>query len=161
VLSVIDTLIDMGWNISEDHIRDGMRDVSWPGRFDIVSRDPLFIIDGGHNPQCIDALVKNIVDYLAGRRLIALAGVLADKDYGEMFRPVMEYVSVFVCVTPDNPRQLPAAELAEHLQRAGAQAVPCATVAEGVQKAKELAGSDGAVLCFCSLYTIGAINNAL
>ena len=161
VLSVMDTLIDMGWNISEDHIREGIRDVSWPGRFDIVSRNPLFIIDGGHNPQCIDALVKNIVDYLAGRRLIALVGVLADKDYGEMFRPVMEHVDEFVCVTPDNPRQLPAAELAEHLRRAGAKAVPCATVAEGVQKAKELAGADGVVLCFGSLYTIGAIKDAV
>ena len=161
VLSVIDTLIDMGWKITEDQIREGLRDVSWPGRFDIVSRDPLFIIDGGHNPQCIDALVKNIADYLTGRRVIALAGVLADKDYGEMFRPVMEYVSEFVCVTPDNPRQLPAAELAEHLRRAGAKAFPCATVAEGVQKAKELAGSDGAVLCFGSLYTIGDIKAAV
>ena len=161
VLSVMDTLIDMGWSISEDHIREGIRDVSWPGRFDIVSREPLFIIDGGHNPQCIDALVKNIADYLAGRRIIALAGVLADKDYGEMFRPVMEYVDEFVCVTPDNPRQLPACELAEHLRRAGAKAVPCATVAEGVQKAKELAGTDGVVLCFGSLYTIGAIKDAV
>lgn len=161
VLSVMDTLIDMGWSISENHIREGIRDVSWPGRFDIVSREPLFIIDGGHNPQCIDALVKNIADYLAGRRIIALAGVLADKDYGEMFRPVMEYVDEFVCVTPDNPRQLPACELAEHLRRAGAKAVPCAAVAEGVQKAKELAGSDGVVLCFGSLYTIGAIKDAV
>ena len=161
VLSIADTLIDLGWNITEEHIRDGIRDVSWPGRFDIVSRNPLFIIDGGHNPQCIDALVKNIVDYLAGRRLIALVGVLADKDYGEMFRPVMEFVTEFVCVTPDNPRQLPAAELAEHLQRAGAKAVACETVAQGVDKAKELAGTDGAVLCFGSLYTIGAIKDAV
>ena len=161
VLSIADTLIDLGWNITEDHIREGIRDVSWPGRFDIVSRNPLFIIDGGHNPQCIDALVKNIIDYLAGRRLIALVGVLADKDYGEMFRPVMEFVTEFVCVTPDNPRQLPAAELAEHLQRAGAKAVACETVAQGVDKAKELAGNDGAVLCFGSLYTIGAIKDAV
>ena len=161
VLSIADTLIDLGWNITEAHIRDGIRDVSWPGRFDIVSRNPLFIIDGGHNPQCIDALVKNIADYLAGTRLIALVGVLADKDYGEMFRPVMEYVTEFVCVTPDNPRKLPAAELAEHLHRAGAQAVACATVAEGVAKAKELAGTDGAVLCFGSLYTIGDIKDAV
>ena len=161
VLSIADTLIDLGWKITEDHIREGIRDVSWPGRFDIVSRNPLFIIDGGHNPQCIDALVKNITDYLAGRRLIALVGVLADKDYGEMFRPVMEFVTEFVCVTPDNPRQLPACELAEHLKNAGAQAVPCETVAQGVAKAKELAGPDGAVLCFGSLYTIGAIRDAV
>ena len=161
VLSVADALAERGWKISERHIREGIRDVSWPGRFDIVSRDPLFIIDGGHNPQCIDALVKNIADYLAGRRVIALTGVLADKDYGEMFRPVMERVERFVCITPDNPRRLPAAELASHLQKAGASAVACQSVTEGVQKAKALAGAKGAVLCFGSLYSIGDIRTAL
>ncbi len=161
VLSVIDALTGQGWPITEEHIREGLKDVSWPGRFDIVCREPLFIIDGGHNPQCIQALVKNIDQYLTGRRVIALTGVLADKDYGEMFRPVMDKVAGFVCVTPDNPRKLEASELAEHLRKAGADAVACDTVKQGVDKAKELAGADGAVLCFGSLYSIGDIKAAL
>ena len=161
VLSVIDALKERGCSISEDHIRIGLAQVQWPGRFDIVSRNPLFIIDGGHNPQCIDALVKNIADYLAGRKIIALTGVLADKDYGEMFRPVMAQVDTFVCITPDNPRQLPANELAVHLQRAGAKAVACDSVVDAVIKATKLAGADGAVLCFGSLYSIGTIRSAL
>ena len=161
VLSIADTLIEKGWNISEDHIRDGIRDVSWPGRFDIVGRDPLFIIDGGHNPQCIDALVKNIRDYLANRKIIALTGVLADKDYGEMYRPMMPYIREFVCITPPNPRKLEAEELAQHLRRVGATATPCDTIAAGVKLAIQKAGTDGVVLCFGSLYTIGDIRNAL
>ncbi|MBE6920842.1 MAG: bifunctional folylpolyglutamate synthase/dihydrofolate synthase [Ruminococcaceae bacterium] len=161
VLSIADTLIEKGWNISEDHIRDGIRDVSWPGRFDMVGRDPLFIIDGGHNPQCIDALVKNIRDYLANRKIIALTGVLADKDYGEMYRPMMPYIREFVCITPPNPRKLEATELAEHLRRVGATATPCDTIAAGVKLAIQKAGQDGVVLCFGSLYTIGDIKNAL
>lgn len=56
VLSIMDSLIQQGWNITEEHIREGLKCVTWPGRFDIVSREPLFIIDGGHNPQCIEAL---------------------------------------------------------------------------------------------------------
>lgn len=161
VLSVADALIAQGWHISEKNIRDGLRDVQWPGRFDIVSREPLFIIDGGHNPQCIEALVKNIQDYLTGRRVIALTGVLADKDYGEMYRPVMPLVEQFVCVTPPNPRKLEAAELAEHLHRAGAKATPCESIAGGVRTAMELAGKDGVVLCFGSLYSIGTIRDSL
>ena len=161
VLSVADTLIENGWNITEQNIRDGIRDVSWPGRFDIVGRDPLFIIDGGHNPQCIDALVVNIQDYLADRKIIALTGVLADKDYGEMYMPMMPYIQEFVCITPPNPRKLEAEELAEHLRRVGATATPCQTIAQGVQTAIEKAGKDGVVLCFGSLYTIGDIKNAL
>ena len=161
VLSVVDTLIEKGWNISEENIRDGLRDVSWPGRFDIVSRDPLFIIDGGHNPQCIEALVKNIEDYLAGRNVVALTGVLEDKDYGDMYKPVMPLVDSFVCITPPNPRKLEAAELAAHLRSAGAQATACETIEEGVALALREAGETGAVLCFGSLYTIGAIREAL
>ena len=161
VLAVVDTLIEEGWKISEENIRDGIRDVRWPGRFDIVSRKPLFIIDGGHNPQCIEALVKNIQDYLAGKRVIALTGVLADKDYADMYRPVMPLVDRFVCITPPNPRKLEAELLARYLREIGAEATACETVAQGVDLAIRLAGEDGVVLCFGSLYSIGAIRDAL
>ena len=161
VLSIADALIEQGWKITEDHIREGIRDVSWPGRFDIVSRDPLFIIDGGHNPQCIEALVKNIRDYLQDKKVIALTGVLADKDYGEMYRPVMPLIDQFVCVTPPNPRKLEAVELAQHLQNAGAKATASETILDGVKTAIELAGETGVVLCFGSLYSIGSIRDSL
>ena len=161
VLGIADTLIEKGWNITEENIRDGLRDTRWPGRFDVMSREPLFIIDGGHNPQCIEALVTNIRDYLADKELTVLTGVLADKDYVEMYAPVMPYVKRFVCITPPNPRKLDAHELAKHLQAVGAEAVPCATIPDGVRTAKELAGKEGVVLCFGSLYSIGDIRNAL
>lgn len=161
VLSIADTLIGEGWNISEQNIYDGIRDVRWPGRFDIVCRKPLFIIDGGHNPQCIEALVKNIQDYLAGKKVIALTGVLADKDYADMYKPVMPLVDRFVCITPPNPRKLEAEQLARYLRQARAQAQASESILDGVKKAMELAGKDGVVLCFGSLYSIGGIRDAL
>ena len=161
VLSIADTLIEKGWKISEQHIREGLRDVSWPGRFHIVKKDPLFIVDGGHNPQCLESLVQNIVDYLPGKQIVALTGVLADKDYGQMYKPVMPYISQFVCITPPNDRKLEAAELASHLRNAGAKATACDSIAQGVQTAQQLAGTDGVVLCFGSLYSIGTIYESL
>ena len=161
VLAIIDTLIEKGWNITEENIRDGLRTVSWPGRFDIVKRDPLFIIDGGHNPQCLEALVKNIQDYLADRKVIALTGVLADKDYAQMYQPVMPLVREFVCITPPNPRKLDSQLLAQYLKEAGAEATACETITEGVRLALEKAGDDGVVLCFGSLYTIADIRAGL
>lgn len=161
VLSIVDTLIGEGWNISEQNIYDGIRDVRWPGRFDIVCRKPLFIIDGGHNPQCIEALVKNIRDYLAGKKVVALTGVLADKDYADMYKPVMPLVDRFVCITPPNPRKLEAEQLARYLRQAGAQAQASESILDGVKKAMDLAGEDGVVLCFGSLYSIGGIRDAL
>lgn len=161
VLSIADRLIARGWEITEENIREGIRDTSWPGRFDVMQQDPLFIIDGGHNPQCIEALVKNIEDYLTDRKVIVLTGVLADKDYADMYKPVMPLVQEFVCITPPNPRKLDAKLLAQYLAEVGATATPCETIVQGVETAMEKAGKDGVVLCFGSLYSIGAIRDAL
>ncbi len=161
VLSIVDSLIAQGWQISQEAVRLGLSKTRWPGRFDIVGRNPLFIIDGGHNPQCFDALVQNIRDYLPGKKIIALTGVLADKDYAQMYQPIMPYVHQFVCITPPNPRKLEARELSKHLQAAGAKAVAAETMEEAVALARTLAGKEGVVLCFGSLYTIGATRDAL
>ncbi len=161
VLAIADTLIKQGWQISEQNIRDGLQNTRWPGRFDILSRDPLFIVDGGHNPQCFESLVQNIRDYLSGRTVIALTGVLADKDYADMYRPILPYVKKFVCITPPSPRKLEAWQLAEYLGQVGADAIACESIAEGVETAIRLASQDGAVMCFGSLYSIGDIREAL
>ena len=92
-----------GWKLTDEQIREGLATVRWPGRFDVRRSDPLFIIDGGHNPQCIQALVKNIQDYLADRPLTILTGVLADKDYNCMYRDVAPYAKEFITITPGNP----------------------------------------------------------
>ncbi len=161
VLGIVDALREQNWQIPEESIRQGLQAVRWPGRFDIVGRDPLFIIDGGHNPQCFDALIENIRDYLPGRKIIALTGVLADKDYADMYKPIIPYVECFVCITPPTPRKLEATELAQHLQAANAKAIASDTIEGGVSLACTLAGDDGVVLCFGSLYTIGATRDAL
>ena len=161
VLAIVDSLTEKGWKITEEQLREGLRTVSWPGRFHIVKRDPLFIVDGGHNPQCLESLVANIRDYLPGRRIIALTGVLADKDYGEMYKPVMPFIEKFVCITPPNDRKLESAELAKHLRAAGARAVAAESIPQGVAMAQQEAGEDGVVLCFGSLYSIGTIYASL
>ena len=78
-----------------------------------------------------------------------------------MFRPLLPLISHFVCITPDNPRKLPSDQLAKHLQAAGAKATAYDSISAGVAAAKELAGSDGVVLAFGSLYAIGDIKNAI
>ena len=150
-----------GWHITDEQIREGLADVRWPGRFDVRRKDPLFIIDGGHNPQCIQALVKNIQDYLADRPLTILTGVLADKDYNCMYRNVAPYAKEFITITPGNPRALNAHELAKYLSQFGKPVTACDVVADGVRLAVEHAGRDGVVLCYGSLYMIGEIEAGL
>ena len=160
VLTIVKALRERGLTISDEAMREGIASVSWPGRFELVARNPLFIVDGGHNPQCIEALVNNVRDYLGGKRLTILTGVLADKDYGDMYQDMAQYAAEFVTVTPPNPRALPAQELKVYLERFGKPVTACDTVAEGVALAKKLAGSDGVVLAYGSLYMVGDIEAA-
>lgn len=156
VLSVIDALTAKGWNISEEQLRTGLKTVTWPGRFELLRREPIFIVDGGHNPQCMEALVRNIRQYLP-MPLTALTGVMADKDYVDMYRLVAPYVARFVTVTPGNPRALPAEELAKNLSQFGKPVTACETVADGVRTAIAQTPAGEAVLAFGSLYMVGDI----
>ena len=162
VLTAVQVLRGRGWAISDSAVREGLATVEWPGRFQVMRKNPLFIVDGGHNPQCLEALENAIKTYLPGQKLVFLNGCMADKDYGDMFRFLLPYAREFVTVTPRNPRALPAEELSRYItENLGAKATACATVAEGVRTAIEKAGPDG-VVCACgSLYMIGDIVEAL
>ena len=159
VLTTLDVMKNRGWSISEKNIRDGLYDVRWPGRFEVLRRDPLFIVDGGHNPQCMEALAQNIRQYLNGRELTILTGVLRDKDYTDMYRLVAPYAARFVTVTPPNPRALTAEELAEELKVFTKPIETVGDVREGVHRAIFEAGKNGVVLAFGSLYMVGDIRD--
>ena len=160
VLTAIEALRDQGYAVSYQNIYDGLKNVSWPGRFELLGRDPLFLVDGGHNPQCIDALADNIKDYLAGRSLTILTGVLADKDYHCMYSNIAPYASQFVTVTPDSPRAMSAEDLKTYLSQFNKPITVCDSVREGVLKAISLAGKEGVVLAYGSLYMVGDIRSA-
>ena len=73
----------------------------------------------------------------------------------------MSLVEQFVCITPNSPRKLEASELAAYLRSVGARAEGCGEMENGIRRCLELAGEDGVVLCFGSLYSIGAVKDAL
>ena len=161
VLTAVDCLIRRGWSISEENIRDGLRDVVWPGRFELLRRNPDVIVDGGHNPQCLEALAQNVRDYLAGRNITALTGVMADKDSAHMYETMAPLVTRFVAVTPDNPRAMPAEELKNILTPFGKPVTACASVSQGVEEALRQAGPQGLVLAFGSLYMVGDVRKTV
>ena len=135
--------------------------MSWPGRFELLRKQPLFLVDGGHNPQCIEALADNIRDYLKGRSLTVLTGVLADKDYNCMYANIAPCAREFVTVTPPSPRALSAEDLKTYLSRFGKPVMVCESVEQGVAEAIRKAGPDGVVLAYGSLYMVGDIRNAV
>lgn len=162
VLETVDALRRKGWNISDENLYSGIADTVWPGRFELLRRDPVFIVDGGHNPQCLYALAENTALYLKDRDITALTGVMADKDYMDMYAAMAPYISRFVTVTPDNPRSLAGEKLAALLtERFGKPAKAVESVEQGVQEAMAQAGKDGVVLAFGSLYMTGTIRETV
>jgi len=84
-LAAADAMRAEGWNLPEEAIRRGLREVSWPGRFDIVMRKPLVVLDCAHNELAIEALLESITVELGPEvkpRLIF--GCLEDKQWERM-----------------------------------------------------------------------------
>ncbi len=158
-LEILDVLRSRGAAIPEDAVMRGFAETAWPARFEVLSRDPWFILDGGHNPQCAETVAANLKTYFPGRHMILLMGVLGDKDYPGLTDILAPAASEFVTVTPNCTRALPAEELAEFLHgRYGKPVQSCGSIAEGVETALALAREkDGVVCCVGSLYMAGAV----
>ena len=156
VVEVIEVLRKRGWKIDDDAIEHGLYAVSWPGRFEVLSDDPYFIVDGGHNPQCAETVADNLKRYFPNGRRVLLLGFLKDKDYRTMLDILLPMGDEFVCVTPESPRALPAEELRDMIETAGKRARACMSVKDAVAEATDLAG-DGMVCACGSLYMAGEI----
>lgn len=147
-------------NITENSIEHGLYAAMWPARFEVVCEDPFFVVDGGHNPQCAEAVAENLELYFPDTKRVLLVGILADKDYAEVFNILDPVADEYVCVTPDSPRALPAEELAKHLERFGKPVTVCESIEDGVETAKDIAAElEGMACSVGSLYMSGTIRN--
>lgn len=174
-LEVVDVLRGRGWRIPDEAVRAGVAQTRWPGRFEIVeggsSPDGFaIVVDGGHNPQGARALADSLAEVFPGRKPVFVIGVLEDKDYPRMLEDVLPLGSAFVCVTPDNPRALPAHKLARAIRWTGQDLLGCSACVnpvvardfeDAIRRARELADSDGLICAFGSLYSVAALKEAV
>lgn len=157
VIDCVEKLSALGWDISPDALERGLYAVSWPARFEVVSDEPYFVVDGGHNPQCAQTVRDNLLRYFPDKRRVLLIGVLADKDYEGLVRILDEAADMYVCVSPESERALSAAALAEKLRSFGKEIMYFDSIEEGVAAARSAAGEDGMVCAVGSLYMAGPI----
>jgi len=158
VLSAVDILRNEGLILPEKAVKDGLASATWPARFEILSRHPLVIFDGAHNPQGIDAAAESIQHYFKGKKVYVMTGVLQDKDYRVIARRLSEIASRAFVMTPDNPRALQAEDYAALLSTLGIEAVPYPSVKDAFASAKAAAARDGVPLvCLGSLYTYSSL----
>ncbi len=161
VLETVSVLRERGWNIPEKAVHAGLDKVRWPARMEKLAAEPLCLLDGGHNPQCAQALTDSLKTLLPGRKAVFLTGVLADKDYKTIMDTVLPLANEFICLTPVSPRALSAEKLAEHLRSLGAKAETAEDYPDGIRKALSAAGEDGTVVAFGSLYLAGTLRTLL
>jgi dihydrofolate synthase/folylpolyglutamate synthase len=157
-LKTIEVLKRKGWNISDEAVCEGLKKTRWPGRFEIIAKDPLFVVDGAHNPHGIRATAASIKTYFKDKKLVYIFGVMADKDYDDMLDQILPMAQEVHAVTPDNPRALEADRLAEIIREKGVDAYPHASIEEAVDCATQHASELGtSVIALGSLYMIGDI----
>lgn len=150
-------LSEKGWKIDEDAIRSGLDSARWPGRFELLCEEPIFIADGAHNSQGVAMLRKNLEQLFPDRKITFIMGVLADKDYAEMVSEIAPIAQRFITVDVDNKRALPCEELAEMIEELEFEAIAAHDVHAGIRLAMLLAGSDGIICSFGSLYYVGRV----
>ncbi|MEY8401764.1 folylpolyglutamate synthase/dihydrofolate synthase family protein [Oscillospiraceae bacterium 44-34] len=161
VLEAVRVLRRRSWEIPETAVVRGLEQARWPGRLELARRGPDVILDGGHNPQCMEALARALGELYPEKKLIFLTGVLADKDWSTMMGELLPLAKEFYTITPDSPRAMPAAELAAYLEGQGAKATPCGSVREGLELALVFLPPEDVVCVTGSLYMIGEVRHLL
>lgn len=157
VISAVD-ILKKRIEISEDALYRGLEKARWHARFELLSRDPLIIFDGAHNPQGIAAAVESIKLYFKDKKVYILTGVLRDKDYTAIAKDLSTVASKAFTLTPDNPRALSAAEYADVLDAAGIESNACDSIESAFELAKACAKRDNIPLvCLGSLYVYSSL----
>ena len=157
VRELVEVLRGRGWKLEQGDVEHGLYAVHWPGRFELVSEEPLFVVDGGHNPQCAQTVRENLLHYFPDKRRILLLGILRDKDYAGLTEILDGAADEYICITPDSPRALPAAELADFLKRYNKAVAVCESIRDGVSLALDRSDDESVVCAVGSLYSVGEI----
>ena len=118
---------------------------------------PLVIIDGAHNEAGAQALQETMAQYFAGKKILLVAGILADKQIDSIVKFLTKITDQIIVTEPDNPRKLAASELAKHMADAGVTAEAVSDAEAAVARAKELADGYDVILFAGSLYLIGDV----
>ncbi|MDD3346360.1 folylpolyglutamate synthase/dihydrofolate synthase family protein [Oscillibacter sp.] len=160
-ITAIEVLREKGWIIPEEAVRRGLAAVSWPGRFELLRREPTVLLDGAHNAHGMTAAAESLRALFPGQKIVFLLGVLADKNVEQMLEVLTPLARRVFTVRPDSPRALGAETLCRLLQERGSSAEMCETVAEGVRAALGCAGAEGVVCALGSLYFSGDVRFAV
>jgi len=161
------SLRSRGWKVDDFAMLSGFRAARWPGRLEIVRRDPTVIVDGAHNPDAAAALMESLAELVPGKVTLVM-GVLVDKDIDLMAAQLVPRVSKMIAVRPKTERALPPEKVSAAFTAAALRMgipAPPATIIPDAKEAVAAALRDAAradvVLVAGSIYVAGEALEAL
>ena len=161
VLLAVEVLRNKGIEISEENVRIGLEECYWPGRLEIVGKNPLVLLDGAHNEEGALALAKAFEQYFHDQNITLLIGVLKDKPYELMLKQLLPYASKVVLTEPNSSRKLPIDELEKTAVKYSSYIYQNADIAQAYELALKLTNEKDVLCCAGSLYLIGEIKKMI
>jgi len=146
-----------GLPLSDGAFRTGFRQVVWPGRFEILSREPFMVVDGAHNRDSARRLAATLQDYFPGRRVCLIFGASSDKDVAGMLAELLAPgggVAQVIMAQAVHPRALEPEALADLAQPYGIAVAAGNSVASALAQALEWATPEDVILATGSLFIV-------
>lgn len=161
-IKAIEILINENYcNISKEILINSLRSVSWKGRFEVISKKPIVLIDGAHNPQGIKVLSDNIDKYFTYKNIYLIIGVLKDKDIDEMLSIIGKKANEIITLKPNSPRGLESSILKEKMLKYNQNTKAMSSYKEAYDYIKIKSTSEDLILICGSLYMIGDFRKGL
>lgn len=153
-------LAEDGFKVSEEKLRKGLKETVWEGRFSVIAKKPLFIVDGAHNEDAAQKLADSIDFYFTNRRIIYIMGILKDKEYEKVIHLTCKYADQIITITPpENKRALNALDLAREIAKDFPNVTAVDSLEEAVEMSRLLAKKEDVIIAFGSLSYLGRLMN--
>lgn len=147
----------IGTNIREEDVRTGVLNVNWPGRCQVLSIDPPFILDGAHNPGAAEALAETLRQVLKEKPIGLVLGMCSDKDMRSFLKPFSKLVKKLWAVPIKSDRSVPTAQIISAGKGMG-WGVSETTLAMALSEAESWARENGGAVCVTgSLFLVGEV----
>lgn len=161
-LAVLDRLRAAGMAINGDDIRVGLARVDWPGRLEVIHRDPLVVLDAAHNASSARRLRAALSDRFPQRRLGLIFGASSDKDIAGMFDELLPVVDVLFATQAAHPRALAPGAIASLARERGYDGplYEALDIRTALRQAADQVGADGMICATGSLFIVGEARSA-
>ena len=153
-VAALEALVSTGIRISTQNIVQGFSQVSWPGRLQILSREPMVVADGAHNAYSMRKLVESIRNYFPHKKCLVIFGTSCDKDIPGMARELKPLADNIIITTSSHPRAASTSTSVKEFANLGIKVDIVENVAKALSKALTTAKKTELILVTGSLFVV-------